>query len=1203
MRYSTNKIIIIVCFLFFSGGVNGQVTLWSVDFETGYSDNDQTAQDNNSPTGVDWTKTGTPSNWWRVESANVISGTLSMSGRNTDGDMTWTSESIDLTGYTNIGISILIGETNYDNDGDYVRTYYNTGSGNVEFGVGNGEGNFGGTATNSVTGLSGSSLTITVLVNNDDGGDRGLFDDIVVTGTASSLGIDGPGGVGETDGSGELELWLVAEGNTYTDAGSTGATDGQNIQQWNDASGNDHHASESDVSERPSLNTNAVNGFSTVVFDDTDERILSSSLTTNDEATIFTVFQLNGFGSGSNDGIIHAATSGNAFSGTTTTKTIGMWVSTGTGNIWGRGIESSVTIRNISQVTSLSTGQFYAITQDYDGSDITQYVNGATAGTVSYDGTLQSWTDFGIGRQGSETMDGEIAEMIAFKASANLAQRIIIQNYLAAKYAISLSSNDLYDEDDGGNGNFDFEVAGIGQASDGTSHEDAQGTGIVRMRSPSGLANSEFIIWGHDNGSLSFTSSDAPSGVGQILVRKWRASESGEVGTITISFDLANLSGTYPTDDLRLIIDSDNDGSFSDESGASVISGATNTGGSVYEWTGVDIDDNERFTIGVATLGYLGPGGVGDTDGTGTLSLWLDANQGVSESSNEVTQWDDQSGYDNHATPPAASNRPDYDGTGTNSHPIITFDGSDHYLTASDDNSLDLTTWSILIVGIINNHKNYNAFIVKGPDAQENYEFLTNFPSTGNFHYPVYYTTAARSTDAEPDETFSTSNYGIYQLDYDQSNFEFFIDGNQTETDAETRTPQTNSNELYIGNEESTTGREVDASLGEVMIYSGPLNDAQRIIVHNAMAAKYGFSLDANDNYDEDDNGFDFDVAGIGQAADGTNHLDAQGTGIVRINTASDMDNSEYLIWGHNNGALSSFGIIDLPLIIESRLARVWRVSETGDVGTVNISFDLSSVFGSIAASDLRLLIDTDNDGLFIDETVGSGGVLSGATDLGSDVFSWTGIDFSDNQRFTVGSIDAISTPLPIELLSFHAEFNHDNNVEVTWFTSSEVNNDFFIVERSMNGTHWEFVNKVIGAGNSNIERKYQTIDQSPYQGISYYRLSQTDFNGQSESFDPVAVSRQLKFNETTDSEVLLYPNPGDGNSIFVEFINFKSGKYNISILDESGKLVLDRTLLIEEGTVYLEMELLHGRTLNKGLHLIKVTSPEGIFTSKYFVK
>ena len=79
------------------------------------------------------------------------------------------------------------------------------------------------------------------------------------------------------------------------------------------------------------------------------------------------------------------------------------------------------------------------------------------------------------------SFSGEITEIIAFNETLNLAERIIVQNYLAAKYGISLVANDFYTQDDAANGNFDHNVAGIGKASDDSQHTDSQGTGIIRI--------------------------------------------------------------------------------------------------------------------------------------------------------------------------------------------------------------------------------------------------------------------------------------------------------------------------------------------------------------------------------------------------------------------------------------------------------------------------------------------------------------------------------------------------------------------------------------------------------------------------------------------------------------------------------------------------------------------------------------------------
>ena len=98
---------------------------------------------------------------------------------------------------------------------------------------------------------------------------------------------------------------------------------------------------------------------------------------------------------------------------------------------------------------------------------------------------------------------------------------------------------------------------------------------------------------------------------------------------------------------------------------------------------------------------------------------------------------------------------------------------------------------------------------------------------------------------------------------------------------------------------------------------------------------------------------------------------------------------------------------------------------------------------------------------------------------------------------------------LPIDLISFNAEYLGSEThpvVIVTWEVASQVNNDYFEVQRSVNVENWYTVETVTGAGNSNTQMSYSIIDTNPFYGISYYRLKQTDYDGQHESFHPVSV-------------------------------------------------------------------------------------------------
>ena len=97
------------------------------------------------------------------------------------------------------------------------------------------------------------------------------------------------------------------------------------------------------------------------------------------------------------------------------------------------------------------------------------------------------------------------------------------------------------------------------------------------------------------------------------------------------------------------------------------------------------------------------------------------------------------------------------------------------------------------------------------------------------------------------------------------------------------------------------------------------------------------------------------------------------------------------------------------------------------------------------------------------------------------------------------------SIALPITLLSFNATAIKDG-VHVEWSTASQMNNDYFNVQKSLDGYEWENKVTVEGAGNSNTQIDYSWVDLNPSMGVSYYRLKQTDYDGQFEIFDPVSV-------------------------------------------------------------------------------------------------
>jgi hypothetical protein len=130
-----------------------------------------------------------------------------------------------------------------------------------------------------------------------------------------------------------------------------------------------------------------------------------------------------------------------------------------------------------------------------------------------------------------------------------------------------------------------------------------------------------------------------------------------------------------------------------------------------------------------------------------------------------------------------------------------------------------------------------------------------------------------------------------------------------------------------------------------------------------------------------------------------------------------------------------------------------------------------------------------------------------------------SGGEVCENQLDTVEV--TICTLLSARLVSFYAKCQ-GNSVYLNWETVTEIGNDFFTIERSIDAQKWEVIQNMKGAGNSDNLLNYTFIDKEPYQGVSYYRLKQTDYNGNFEYSKVVSVYANLSLNES----LRIYPNP-----------------------------------------------------------------------------
>ena len=143
----------------------------------------------------------------------------------------------------------------------------------------------------------------------------------------------------------------------------------------------------------------------------------------------------------------------------------------------------------------------------------------------------------------------------------------------------------------------------------------------------------------------------------------------------------------------------------------------------------------------------------------------------------------------------------------------------------------------------------------------------------------------------------------------------------------------------------------------------------------------------------------------------------------------------------------------------------------------------------------------------------------------------------------------------PVELLDFHAT-TYNSTVQLKWSTAKETNNDFFTVDKSMDYITYQFVGQVAGAGTSNHLLNYSLQDFSPYSGLSYYRLSQTDFNG------TITYLGNVPIEFIPSITIILYPNPVSTTlNVQVQYSNMQQLGLKILIYDNNGNECYNNSL------------------------------------------
>ena len=186
---------------------------------------------------------------------------------------------------------------------------------------------------------------------------------------------------------------------------------------------------------------------------------------------------------------------------------------------------------------------------------------------------------------------------------------------------------------------------------------------------------------------------------------------------------------------------------------------------------------------------------------------------------------------------------------------------------------------------------------------------------------------------------------------------------------------------------------------------------------------------------------------------------------------------------------------------------------------------------------------------------------------------------------------------LPVKLMYFNAKLE-GQTVNFDWATAAELNNEFFTIEKSNDGEHFEELLRKQGAGNSTSNLYYNAEDNSPYNGFSYYRLKQTDYDGKF-TYSNIETVRNGEKNEDAEAGVEIKsmgPNPFTEN-FKLSFMMKNNATVDIAVMSISGQVVLQEKFQSEAG--YNTWEFLDTYNLKKGIYFVVLSYNNQKFTKK----
>ncbi|WP_281238407.1 Ig-like domain-containing protein [Flavobacterium praedii] len=646
--------------------------------------------------------------------------------------------------------------------------------------------------------------------------------------------------------------------------------------------------------------------------------------------------------------------------------------------------------------------------------------------------------------------NGEVAEIITYPYTLTEIDRKKVESYFAVKYGITLDNSvgnyvnssevSIWD-----NATYWHDVFGIGKdatlglnqpqsnssntgSGDGTGQN---GKGNIVLSNPSSFDDGDFLMLGHNNGSLTQQILDLPASQlgAQRLVREWKVKRTADPGTVSLQFSTLGLNfpGGATVEDFALLVDIDGNGNFTD--GTITEIPATSYTNNLVIFNSISLSDNSVFTLRVKKVAP-GPGAFGH-------NLWLKANEGVTSSGISLTEWIDQTGintftkqgtigYKTNAINfnPAASFSHD---ASINTEPINRLDGN---------SPIDIAQAFAVYRNATSSNKRNTSLFGNSNSTGSKGVFLNNFRSSDFIYFEnvgMYSAYQAFPNNIGYDQ------FAIQDLDFSSTVSPGFADawtnGKNTFLN-QAGGPQVDYSILpsvtpLIGGLKILDGYNFNGEVAEIITYPYTLTEIDRKKVESYLAIKYGITLDASvTNYVSSsgtsiwsNTSYWHDVFGIGKDSKSAlnqtqsnssntgsgNGTGQDGMGNIVISDPTSLDDGDFVMIGNDNGALTE-QTTDLPINLsgKKRLGREWKVAKTNTPGNYNLTFDTKGLCLSIAgANDVKMVVDTDGDGVFSTATT------IDAASYSNGVVYFSNLDLPNNAVFTF-----LTTPPTIQLTS-----------------------------------------------------------------------------------------------------------------------------------------------------------------------------------------